>query len=65
MSNKLSKLNFRLEKMKRAKRGKRLIDMNLSKEATWMYWPVFKKIVWLVLIWVVGAVYFLYKYLPV
>lgn len=65
MSNKLSPHNFRLEKMKRAKRGKRLIDMNLSKEVTWRYWPVFKRYALAALIWSVGAVYFLYKYLPI
>lgn len=58
----MSPLVFKLEKSKRAKKGKRLIDMSLVNLPVWMCWPVFKRRLWIVGIWSVGAIYFIFKY---
>lgn len=58
----MSALVFKLEKGKREKKGKRLIDMSLARIPAWMCWDVFKRRLWIVAIWCIGAIYFIYKY---
>ena len=53
---------FRIEKAKRKSRGIRLIDANIKNEMSWMYWPIFRRWVWVVLIWSACVAYFIYKY---
>ncbi|RKD96759.1 hypothetical protein [Marinifilum flexuosum] len=58
----MSKIVFQLEKSKRAKRGFRLIDMNLSRVKTWMQWEMFKRYAWVVAVWSLVLGYFIFKY---
>lgn len=59
----MSALVFKLEKNKRAKKGYRLIDMSLADFTLWKCWPIFKRRLLVVVIWSIGAIYFIYKYI--